>query len=142
MLRGHETGKSSRYMHMHVYAEKTTPCKPSVWSFPREKKSPCHGSCGTHADESIPGVATRHLIGQGGEDPPARCGPRVPDSDRTSIHVDPLPVHRVGGGTLPALLPGRGVGQHLGRERFVDLDQIDVPESQTCAVEQARYRDG
>ena len=66
----------------------------------------------------------------------------MPDGDRTSIHVDPIPVHRIGGGTLPTFLPGRGVCQHLGGERFVDLEEINVLESQTDAVEQSRHRDG
>src|SRR5262245_15869816 len=117
-------------MHMHVlYQEKVTPCRPagsvgggwvarslpgwptigqaSSSSPPGEKESPGHGPGRTCADEPIPGVATRHLVGQGREDPPAGRGPRMPDGDRTPIHVDPIPVHRIGGGTLPAFLPGR-----------------------------------
>src|SRR5882762_7125693 len=103
-------------------------------SLPSKKKSPCHGPCRAHADESIACVATRHLIGERGENPSASRGPRMPDGDRASIHVDPIPVHWISGGTLPALLPRRRVCQHLGGERFVDLDQIDVLEPQTYAA--------
>src|SRR5438445_6804199 len=78
-------------------------------SLPSEKESPRHGPRRAHADESIACVATRHLIGQGGENPSTRCRPRVPDRDRASIYVDPIPVHRIGGGALPAFLPCRGV---------------------------------
>src|SRR5262249_21499388 len=57
-------------------------------SLPSEKESPGHGPGRTHADEPIPCVATRHLIGQAGENPSAGRGPRTPDGDRTCIHVD------------------------------------------------------
>src|SRR5438876_8903518 len=109
---------------------------------PSEKESPCHGACRAHTDESIACVATRHLIGERGENPSASRGPRMSDGDRASVHVDPIPVHGIRGETLPALLPRRDVCQHLGGERLVDLDQIDVLQSQTYAVEQSRYRDG
>src|SRR5256885_17000910 len=47
-----------------------------------EKKSPGHGPRCAHADESIACVATRHLIGQGGENPSACCGPRRSEERR------------------------------------------------------------
>src|SRR5258708_38096952 len=88
-----EVGLPSTGTRMRLYA---------IASLSSEKKSPCHRSCCAHADEPIACVATRHLIGQGGEDSSAGCGPRMADGDRASIHVDPLPVHRIGGETLPA----------------------------------------
>ena len=87
-------------------------------------------------------VPKRHLVGRGGENSSAGCCPRMPDYDRTSIDVDLIPVHWIGGRALPALLPCRGVCQHLGGERFVDLDPINVLQSQADAVEQSRHGDG
>src|SRR5260370_38049690 len=104
---------------------------PSISSLPSEKKSPCHATGRTHADESKPCIATRHLIGQGRQNPSARCGPRMSDGDRTSIHVDPIPVHRIGGGTLPALLPCRGVCQYLRAANLLELEPGQVRQSPT-----------
>src|SRR5207302_5924075 len=128
-----EVGLPSTGTRMRLYA---------IASLSREQKSPGHGPRGAHADEPVACVATRHLIGERGQNPPAGCRPRMPDGDRASIHVDPIPVHRIGGGTLPAFLPCRGVCQHLGGERLVDLDQIDVLQSQTYPVQQSRHRNG
>src|SRR6266446_3966629 len=114
-------GTARRSSVLAMGASSNTRVRGSIASLAREKKSPCHGPRRAHADEPIACVATRHLIGQGGENPSAGRGPRMPDGDRASIHVDPLPVHRIGGGTLPALFPCRGVCQHLGGERLVDL---------------------
>src|SRR6266481_8112257 len=135
-------GTARRSSVLAIGASSNTRVRGSIASLAREKKSPGHGPRRAHADEPIACVATRHLIGQGGENPSAGRGPRMPEGDRTAIHVDAVPVHRIGGGALPALLPGRGVGQNLSGERFVDLDQINVLESQTDAVEQARYSNG
>src|SRR6266850_2534682 len=126
-----EVGLPSTGTRMRLYA---------IASLSSKKESPGHGPRRAHADESIACVATRHLIGERGQDPSAGCRPRMPDGDRASIHVDPIPVHGIGGGTFPAFLPCRGVCQHLGGERFVDLDQIDVLEAQPHAVKQPRHR--
>src|SRR6267143_1587764 len=128
-----EVGLPSTGTRMRLYA---------IASLSSKKESPGHGPRRTHADQPVACIATRHLIGARGENPAARCRPRMPDGDRASIHVDPIPVHGIGGRTLPAFLPRRGVCQHLGGKRFVDLDQIDVLQSQTYAVEQSRHRDG
>src|SRR6266404_5184586 len=134
-------GTASRSSVRAIGASINTRVRGSIPSLPGEKKSPGHGARRAHADQPVAGVATRHLIGERGQDPSARCRPRMPDGDRASIHVDPIPVHRIGGGTFPAFLPRCGVCQHLGGERFVDFDQIDVLEPQTYALEQSRHRD-
>ena len=59
----------------------------------------------------------------------------MPDSNRTSIHVDPIPVHGARGRPFPTLLPRRGIREHLRGEGLVDLDQVDVLQSQADAVE-------
>ena len=63
------------------------------------------------------------------------------DGDRAAVHVDALPIHRIGGRTFPALLPRRRVEQHLCGEGFVDLDEINVRQPQSRALEQSRHRD-
>src|SRR6266851_3171857 len=120
-----EVGLPSTGTRMRLYA---------IASLSSKKESPGHGPRRAHADEPVACVATRHLIGERGQNPSARCRPWMPDGDRASIHVDPIPVHWISGGTFPAFLPRRGVCQHLGGERFVDFDQIDVLEPQTYAL--------
>src|ERR1700733_2965568 len=107
-----------------------------------EQEGAGHGSCGTDADESVARVSPRHFVGQRRQNSSAGCGPRMPDSNRAAIHVDPIPVHGTRGRPLPTLLPRRGIREHLRGEGLVDLDQVDIGKSKSDTIEQTRHRNG
>ena len=64
-----------------------------------------------------------------------------PDGDGAAGYVDAAPVHGAGRSRPPALFPGHDVGQDLGGEGLVNLDQVDLSEAQAASLEKARHDD-
>src|SRR5436190_3261613 len=76
--------------------------------------------------QTVPAFSPSELVEQRRDDPRARGPDRVSESDRAAVHVHLVPVE-------PQLAT---VGQRLGGERLVDLDQVERVDRQLDPVEQ------
>src|SRR5262249_53627771 len=76
--------------------------------------------------EAIPTTSPVELVEERGDDPGAAGPDRVAERDRPAVDVRLVPVEA----ELPA------IGQRLGGERLVDLDEVERLDRQLDAVEQ------
>ena len=83
-----------------------------------------------HRREAITPPATAKLVQQRGDEPGAAHAQRVPDRDCAAVDVHPLLVE-------PELPHD---GEALRRERFVQLDQIELIDGHPGAVEELAHR--
>ncbi len=105
---------------------------------------------GAHGDQrtrGCPGLggALREELGRRRDDAPAGRGERVARSERGAVDVEPRAVDRAERAVEPELgaavlvvLPGLEGREHGGRERLVDLVEVEVAEREPVAREQAR----
>ena len=81
-----------------------------------------HRSAAAKAKGSQPTVAATapQLVEERRQHPRAGCADRVAEGDGAAVDIDPIPVEaqRI------------AIGQHLGGERLVDLDQVEALEAQ------------
>jgi len=73
-------------------------------------------------------IALRHLVEQGDEDAGPACADGVTDGDGTAVDVETI----LGNGELAADRHG------LRRERFVELEEVDVTKFDACFCSAAR----
>src|SRR5580658_2222211 len=80
-----------------------------------------------HGDNSIASVvlATRHFVGQSSHHPRPSHAERVPNRNRTTVHVHFL---RIDSQTIAAV-------DHLHRERFIEFPEVDVANFHAGALQ-------
>src|SRR5688572_33044948 len=76
--------------------------------------------------QAVATLATLELVQEGGHDPCATRPDRMAECDRPAVHVDLAPVE-------PELA---AVGERLGGERLVDLNEIECLERQLDPVQE------
>src|SRR6476659_29121 len=87
------------------------------------------GASATEAErgEAEPALAPDQFVGECRDDPGAARADRVTERDRAAVDVDLVPVEP----------EGTPVGERLGGERLVDLDQVEGLDRQLDPVEEA-----
>src|SRR4051812_10090033 len=99
-------------------------------SDPLEDRPGRHRSASTHGDERAGAVGALELVERGGDQPGPGGADRVPQCDRAAVDVGAL--ERCTGLLRP--------GQDDGRKRLVDLEQVEVVEGETGALEHSTGR--
>ena len=99
------------------------------------------GACAADADQSVAVVASRHLVGELGDNAgPSGCK-RITDGNRSAELVELVTVDLANRLLLPAVLPRREVGGDLATEGLVHLDDLEVIEFQPGTGEHAWHGD-